>query len=232
MALADDPSVRPSAIQKSIVDEITIRIRREILTGRIRPGERIRLRTLEELLGVSHIPIREALRRLEGEGLVQNVPQRGALATSVSAVEVAEVYDLRRIIESTVAERAIPKITSERLGLIGQAFERLNAVPGGWGSSEFPEAHRRFHWLMLEPGGTPLIERQLTQLWQMSERYVRLAVVVGKGGPVAESQHFRLFAACRARDVDRFRRELRAHLTNTETRVLKALREQTPVGKP
>lgn len=210
-------------LQKSIVDEVTIRIRQEILSGRIAPGQRIRLRTLEELLGVSHIPIREALRSLEAEGLVENIPQRGAIATPVSVEELAEVYDLRRLLEPAVAERAIPKLTKEHLHLAAEALDALHAVPGGWASPEFPEAHRRFHWLLLEPGATKLIERVLAQLWQTSERYVRFSVIVGGGGPVAERQHAVLQKTARAGDAVRFRAELVAHLDNTESRVRRVL---------
>ena len=206
-------------LQKTIVDEVTVRIRQEVLSGRILPGQRIRLRTLQELLGVSHIPIREALRSLEAEGLVENIPQRGAIATPLSAEELAEVYDLRRLLEPAIADRAIPKLTKEQLHLASEALDALKAVPGQWASPEFPEAHRRFHWLLLQPGATKLIERVLAQLWQTSERYVRFSMIVGGGGPVAERQHAMLQKIAQAGDVARFRAELIAHLENTELRV-------------
>jgi DNA-binding GntR family transcriptional regulator len=210
-------------LQKTLVDEVTVRIRQEILSGRIAPGQRIRLRTLEELLGVSHIPIREALRSLEAEGLVESIPQRGAIATPVSIEELVEVYDLRRILEPAIAQRAIPKLTKEQLRLAAEALEALNAVPGGWASPEFTDAHRRFHWLLLEPGGTKLIEQVLSRLWQTSERYVRFSVIVGGGGPVAERQHSVLLKAARAGNAARFRAQLLAHLENTESRVRRVL---------
>ena len=119
-------------LQKTIVDELTIGIRQEILSGRIRPGQRIRLRTLEDQFGVSHIPIREALRSLEAEGLVENIPQRGAIATALSIEELTEVYDLRRLLEPAVAERSIPKLTKDQLRLSGEALEQLRAIPGEW----------------------------------------------------------------------------------------------------
>lgn len=206
-------------LQKTIVDELTIGIRQEILSGRIRPGQRIRLRTLEDQFGVSHIPIREALRSLEAEGLVDNIPQRGAIATALSVEELTEVYDLRRLLEPAVAERSIPKLTKDQLRLSGEALDQLRAIPGEWASPEFPEAHRRFHWLLLEPGATSLIQRVLTQQWQTSERYVRFSMIAGGGGPIAERQHVMLQRLAKAGDVTRFRTELIAHLHNTESHV-------------
>ena len=206
-------------LQRTIVNEVTVRIRQEIISGRIQPGERIRLRTLEELFGVSHIPIREALRSLEAEGLVENIPQRGAIATPLSMEELTEVYDLRRLLEPAVADRAIPMLTKQQLRLSAQALDELNAIPGEWASPVFPEAHRRFHWLLLEPGATSLIQRVLTQLWQTSERYVRFSMIVGGGAPIAKRQHATLQRCARASDVARFHAELVAHLHNTESRV-------------
>jgi DNA-binding GntR family transcriptional regulator len=206
-------------LQRTIVNEVTVRIRQEIISGRIQPGERIRLRTLEELFGVSHIPIREALRSLEGEGLVENIPQRGAIATPLSIEELTEVYDLRRLLEPAVADRAIPGLTKQQLRLSAAALDELNAIPGEWASPAFPEAHRRFHWLLLEPGATSLIERVMTQLWQTSERYVRFSMIVGGGAPIAKRQHAALQRCARAGDVARFHAELVAHLHNTESRV-------------
>jgi DNA-binding GntR family transcriptional regulator len=210
-------------LQKTIVNEITVRIRQEILSGRIQPGQRLRLRTLEELFDVSHIPIREALRSLEAEGLVENIPQRGAIATSLSIEELTEVYDLRRLLEPAIAERAIPKLTKEQLRMSAMAVDELHAIPGEWASPEFPQAHWRFHWMLLEPGATSLIERVVTQLWQTSERYVRFSMIVGGGAPVAKRQHATLQRYARAGDVDRFRAELSAHLRNTESRVREVL---------
>jgi DNA-binding GntR family transcriptional regulator len=206
-------------LQKTIVNEVTVRIRQEIISGRIQPGQRIRLRTLEELFGVSHIPIREALRSLEAEGLVHNIPQRGAIAAPLSIEELMEVYDLRRLLEPAVAERAIPNLTKEQLRMSAKALDELNAIPGQWTSPEFPEAHRRFHWLLLEPGATSQIERVVTQLWQISERYVRFSMIVGGGASIAKRQHTMLQKCAKAGDVARFRAELIAHLHNTESRV-------------
>lgn len=215
-------------LQKSIVDEITVQLRQEVISGRIHPGQRIRLRTLEELFGVSHIPIREALRSLEAEGLVENIPQRGAIATPLSVEELAQLYDLRRLLEPAVAERAIPRLTKDQLRLSASALDALRAIPGEWASPDFPEAHRRFHWLLLEPGATSMIERVLTQLWQTSERYVRFSMIVGGGAPIAQRQHVMLQKLARAGDAARFRAELIAHLDNTESRVRDAIGSIAP----
>jgi DNA-binding GntR family transcriptional regulator len=175
------------------------------------------------MLGVSHIPIREALRRLEGAGLVEIVPQRGAIATKLSLEEFNEVYDLRKIIEPAIAVRAVERVTPERLKEIKQALEELNAEPGGSSSPRFSALHRRFHWLICEPGSTTVIERVVKQLWQTSDRYVQLALTVGGAAPMAQRQHRRLYESLRRKDADVLRRELTAHLENTEQGLRRAV---------
>ena len=95
-----DPAAGPGG-QGTIQDVIEAELRERILVGDIEPGGRINVRQLEQHFGVSHIPIREAIHRLEAEGLVVNVPRRGAIAAGVSLKELDEIYDLRRILEPT-----------------------------------------------------------------------------------------------------------------------------------
>lgn len=210
-------------VPRSLTDAVTIRLRNEILSGHIPPGERMRLRSLQELLGVSHIPIREALRRLEGAGLVEILPQRGAIAARVSYDEFTDVYDLRKILEPEIAARAIEHIGPARLKEIKEALDELNAEPEGVRSPHFDELHRRFHWLVCEPGSTPVIERVVKQLWQTSDRYVHLSLLAGGTAPRARRQHRRLYEAIRKGDTEMMRRELTAHLENTEQGLRRAV---------
>lgn len=216
--------LRTVAIDRSITEAAIERIRSEILSGRIQPGERIRLRSLEQLLGVSHIPIREALRRLEGEGLVENVPQKGAIATPLWLTELAEVYELRKILEPMMAVRAVP-IGAEQLSRIAEALHDMEAVEEGWRAPNFLELHRRFHWLIIEPGvgGNLVIEQTIRRLWQTSERYVRFAMTVGQQAPVAARHHRRLSRAVKRGDGAALSAELIEHLEHTEAGVRRAL---------
>jgi DNA-binding GntR family transcriptional regulator len=208
---------------RSLTDAVAMRLQQEILSGRIPPGERMRLRSLQERFGVSHIPIREALRRLEGIGLVEILPQRGAIAARLAYDEFTDVYDLRKILEPEIAARAIEQIGASRLKAIKEALDELNAEPEGSRSPHFDELHRRFHWLICEPGSTPVIERVVKQLWQTSDRYVHLSLTQGWAASKAQRQHQRLYEAIRKGDPDMMRRELTAHLENTEQGLRRAV---------
>ncbi|MGH9136120.1 MAG: GntR family transcriptional regulator [Acidimicrobiales bacterium] len=182
-----------------IQDIIETELRERILLGQIEPGGRINVRQLEQHFGVSHIPIREAMRRLEAEGLVVNVPKRGAVAAGVSLKELDDVYDLRRIIEPRVAERAVGVLADADLAEITGAYEALVAAEHDPSDIDFSTAHWDFHWHVLRPGSTDEIERLLHRLWRVADRYVRLTR--GAAIDAAHDQHHQLYDACAGRDA-------------------------------
>ncbi len=203
----DDDATQPaSTLQSRIENEL----RDQILHGSIKPGGRINVRQLEKVFGVSHIPIREAIRRLEAEGLVVNVPQRGAVAAAASLNELEDVYDLRRIVEPPVVRRAVAKIDDASRATMVDAFDRLERAENGAKDVPFSDAHWDFHWSVLAPGATKEIERLIHKLWRVADRYVRLtnSVVVD----VAHEHHKQLFEACMNGDSEGAAAVLETHL--------------------
>lgn len=199
---------------RSKPDLVSDQLRRMILIGEIQPGERINVRALESDLGVSHIPIREAIRRLEAEGLISRRPNIGAVATQVSMRELDELYDFRRVLEPAVARRAVPLMDDRTVDAVVEALERLEACEASDdGMDEYVKFHREFHWRILEPGASTLIERTLDELWRTSERYLRL--LKGSVTHIADPQHEEMAAACRERDADHLAEVLFAHLDLT-----------------
>ena len=221
-AAATDVAERGEGV--SIQDVIETDLRERILLGRIEPGGRINVRQLEQHFGVSHIPIREAIRRLEAEGLVVNVPRRGAVAAGVSLNELYDIYDLRRIIEPPVAERAVAAMSSADFDLITVAYDALAAAERGPSGIDFSTAHWDFHWHVLRPGSTDEIERLLHRLWRVADRYVRLTR--GVAIDAAHDQHHQLYDACANRDSAAASDILERHLHLTGDALRSQLHQQ------
>jgi DNA-binding GntR family transcriptional regulator len=223
---------------ETLVDVIGDRLRADILRGAIRPGERIVVAEIERRFQVSHIPIREALRRLEAEGLVESRPRRGTVATGLALDELADLYELRRLLEGELAARATAKRTPAQLDQLLAAHAELELAE----TAPDPEAagfwtvHREFHWAILAPAATPWVRRVLDQLWQGAERYVRLQLSA-HFARVEESvaQHRGLAEACRRGDPAEVRRLLCEHLSSSEDSLregyLAMQDEPTPVGQ-
>ncbi len=212
---------RNQTIQRvSVVDNVTIRLRGALVAGEIKPGERIKVAELEKSLGVSHIPIREAVRRLETEGLIVALPQRAAVAAGVDLGDLAGLYDLRRIIECDVIERSIDAMSDEQIAGAQVALENLDAVAQDHDSPRFWELHGEFHWALLEPGASAWIQRMVDQMWFASQRYVRLFVSATVGDAMAD--HRELVVCCERRDGKQAAEILRRHLDRTELAVRRA----------
>jgi DNA-binding GntR family transcriptional regulator len=207
---ATDETIR----RTSIVDTVTERLRREILSGDIEPGGRIRVGELEKRFGVSHIPIREALRRLEAEGLVETSPQRATLASGIALEDLAGLYDLRRLIEVPVALRAAELATDEDVEATKAALLKLEAASPD--SHEFFERHRAFHSALLAPGWSAWIQRVLDQLWQAAERYVRLTMSQFGTKDDAMREHREMVELLAAREAAQLADLVARHLNRTE----------------
>lgn len=168
---------RPRSVRQldttSVVDQVTKEIRRSILSGALRPGQEFSLREIAGELGVSFIPVREALRRLEGQGLVVTQRGKSASVAPLSHEDLHGIYRLRRQVEPEIAARSCLLLTDEEfesLDKIAKTFadERL-------GIDEIYEAHHSFHLELLRPAATSWDIQTLENLWHAAERYIRLA---------------------------------------------------------
>src|SRR5919197_4549887 len=224
MARPNDDTIQ----RVTLVDNVTERLRSALLTGDIQPGERIRVTALEKRFGVSHIPIREALRRLETEGLVVTLPQRAAVAAGVALDDLTGIYDLRRIIEAHVARRAVERMTDEQADAVEASLAELEEAAARPDSPLFWERHRDFHWAVLQPGANAWVRRMVDQLWLAAERYVRL--FVSETLDRAMREHRELAAACRARRPDRVEDVLLRHLDRSERAISEGLRRSVDGG--
>lgn len=216
----------------TLVDNVAERLRGDLVSGAIEPGERILVSALEKRFGVSHIPIREALRRLEAEGFVKTMPQRGTVAAEVDLDDLQGLYDLRRLLEGPVVRRAIEVATPADVAAMRAALAALEKVAADPRSPLFFKRHRDFHWSLLEPGANDWVRRVLDQVWLAAERYVRIFVSATVARAMRE--HRGLVAAAESGDAALTEQLLIAHLDGTERTVREAFREhegtQAPVG--
>jgi DNA-binding GntR family transcriptional regulator len=219
----DSSYVRPI---RSLVDEAAAALRASILSGEIRPGARIRIQDLEDRLGISRIPIREALRRLEAEGLVKTTPHRSTVVTPLSLTELWDVYDVREALEIRTAKRSVARLKPEQLEAANQARIEAAAAVREDDRPRFFEANHRFHRLLREPGSNPTMEHIIQQLLQTADRYTNLALDVAEVANTAAIQHQRIYEAYVARDWPTAKKETLAHLHITRNAVLEALHSQ------
>jgi len=149
--LPSETFVRP-VTSKSVVDEVTDEIARSIRSGALRPGQEFSLREIAGQLGVSFIPVREALRRLEGQGLLVTRRNRSAIVAPLDAADLHAIYRLRRQIEPDLAAASCRVLTEADYDRL-EAFAELFADES-LGIDDIYDAHHDFHTELLRRNGT------------------------------------------------------------------------------
>jgi DNA-binding GntR family transcriptional regulator len=186
-------------------------LRQAIVAGVLKPGERIPQEEIAERIGVSLIPVREALRVLEGEGQVTYRPRRGYAVTVLRIEDLTEIYELRRVLEGQAVRRALPDVDDAAIArMTHSANECSEAAAAGHISREL-EANRRLHFALFEHPSQPHALRLIRLLWDSTEAYRALYYTLPSERAAADAAHRRILAAVRARDADALIAELDAH---------------------
>lgn len=220
--------VRPIA-HLSLVDRVTDELHRAILNGDIRPGAAVSIVELCEQFDVSHIPVREALRRLESEGLVSLRPGRSALVASLSPEDLSGIYRLRKLIEGDLTLRAMETMSEERLEAAQVALDEYAGIERE--PASLAAAHHAFHAAILDDVTGGADRRVLEILWHSADRYLHLLMDnLDKAPETTEArigEHRALLDLARAGKAEELRDAWVAHLESSETALMAAL-ERNP----
>ncbi len=207
-------------------------LKRAIVNGVFRPGEILRQEDLAQRLGVSRAPLREALPRLEAEGIVLLSPRRGYSVVSLDPQEIREIFELRALIEEKTVHVATRLRSEADVARLTELVSAMDAVPDSEGGLvSWFEMHARFHDALVEPSGRRHFVRAVTGLRAVVEPYIR--VEVGLTGDVAQAQqeHRIIAAAFAAGDADRVARLTHQHIEHTAQRLLSGLQASTAPAK-
>jgi DNA-binding GntR family transcriptional regulator len=210
-----------------VQSKILERIRRDILAGRYRPGERLKIRVLASELEVSTMPVREALRHLQVEGLVKGTPHVGVTVSELSLEDVEELYRIRLPLELQASELAMDNIESDDLGALSRLVERMaTAEPYRWLS-----LNRKFHLTIYALANSPRLVRIISSLWDTLEPYLGVFIsTVGRDLEKPNREHQQILDALMVKDFPTVKRITTLHLLDTKVIVQEALR--SPEGWP
>jgi DNA-binding GntR family transcriptional regulator len=188
---------RPPTAQEAVLAEL----RRFITTGRLRPGQQIVQDALAVQLGVSRVPLREALKILEGEGQVTYVAHRGYFVTELSLSDLLEVYRIREILEAEAVTIAVPRITATDIDRMEEAERDVRAASDVADVITMTSANRRFHFTLIEACALPRLVRLIRLLWDATEVYRSVYYNDADNRELVEAEHQALVSAVRAGDA-------------------------------
>lgn len=187
---------RPPTAQLAVLTEL----RRRIVHGEIAPGQPIRQETLAAELGVSRLPVREALMVLEAEQLVSYEQHRGYVATGLDPDDLVQIYRLRELLEAEAIIAALPNLTEQDLNVMRGAVERMEQMSESE-TKEFLDQNRLFHFTLFQASRNARLVALLRQLWDSCDRYRVLYVAVRDARGKLHSEHREILNAAAARDT-------------------------------
>lgn len=203
-----------SLVIRTLSDQLVDLVRDRILSGAVSTDQPVRQDALAAELGVSKIPLREALARLEEEGLIRSQANRGFFVAPLSASEAKEVYELRLLLEPQATAFAAELATEADREHAVQTLDTLYSVTDAHGEG-VGAFNRAFHRALFRPCGKPITINILQRLQVLSERYVRMHLEPLGRDERANEEHRELLQAWLARDTKRVTALMRAHIGKT-----------------
>lgn len=186
-------------------------LRDTILEGQLEPGARLVIDELAADLGVSQIPVREALQQLQADGFVTIEPYVGARVTEIDASLVCEVFDLMEALEVISGRAACLRMSEDSLAEMENRLRAMDALITD--SDRFSQENARLHQFVCERAGTPLVDRLMDKVlahWDRLRRHY-LRDVFERRVSAAQQEHWHVFEALRTRDPDHVEQVIREH---------------------
>jgi DNA-binding GntR family transcriptional regulator len=218
LELPDVPNLGQSPTNSEVIAQ---HLRNAIVTGQWREGEPIRQDEVAALFKVSKIPVREALKHLEAEGLVAFQRNRGAVVHSPSEDEIVQIYEVRAMLESNAIRWAVPHMTPATL-------ERAQRLCDEFAREQDPFRWARLHWAfhscLYEDAGRPFLLNMIQSINNRTERYLHIQLTREDGRGTADAEHQALVDTCRRGDPEAAARLVQEHIMDA----CKLLRRHLP----
>lgn len=209
--------------RKSAPDFVRDGLRDAILAGQYTEGQQLRQDELAEQFGTSRIPVREALRQLESEGLVELQANKGAVVKGLSIDDVFELLDIRIALECRALKLAIPNMADEDFDQAEHILAAYDQAPDPalWGDMNW-----RFHWALCCPCNRPKLLEMIEANYGHISRFLRRQVSIATGKAKPQQEHVELLRLCREGEVDKAVALLEKHIEGTQKSLRASLRHR------
>jgi len=206
--------------RRRLVDDATLTLRDAILNGRFQAGLRLRQEDLAQQLGISRTPIREALGRLQQEGLIDLLPHGGVRVGLLDLDEAVELYDLREVVDGLAARLAAAQATEATLRSLEKSLALMHGCVRRGDANHWFRPHVAFHEEILRAAGNRPLLRQLSVVRLSIQRFHPVLLTTSQRLAHAYREHRDIFDAIAARDAPSAERLARAHIVAAKEIVL------------
>jgi DNA-binding GntR family transcriptional regulator len=205
-------------------------LREAIINQQLEPGERMMEIQMAEEMGVSRTPVREAIRKLELEGLVVMVPRKGAYVAGLSLKDVADVFEIRRALEGLAAELAVDRITDDELENLERYLVKIAEEIERGDLNKVVEIDTDFHTLLYQASRNQRLSQIINNLREQIQRF--RATSLSQPGRMKEAveEHRKIVEAISSRDGETARRLAQEHIENAENSMMNVIQMDAKLG--
>lgn len=207
--------------RQSLAAAVADKLREKIIRGELREGEQVRQDAIAVEFQVSKIPVREALQRLEAEGLIKIVANRGAVVSALSADEIEQMFEVRAVLECHVLRHAIANLKEEDFQQAERLLNEYEHLVEDTDVARWAEWNWNFHSVFYERANRPVLMALLKTLNNNCDRYTRMVLLVTGNIHFTGKTHRALLEAFRTRDAEAASNALWQHMMDASS-VLKA----------
>lgn len=225
---AAEPARKMRLSRKPLHERVADDLRDRIITGQLEPGEKIAVGALAEDIGVSLTPLREALKLLAAEGLVDLTPNRGASVSEVTVEQTRNLFEVIAGIEGLAAELATKRMIEDELSELTALHEQMQSHAGDSSRDRYFAFNRKIHDRIVDFARNPILTMQRNLLAQQAERVRFIALRKDARRDEAIQEHEDLMVAFAARDPDLARRIWRKHLIASGEQTIALLAQAKP----
>ena len=197
-------------------------LRKAIIQGQLEEGEPLRQDEIARLFNTSRIPVREAISRLEEQGLVKTQRYKGAVVAGLSPKETDEIFDLRALVEPEIIKNAVPLMSKE---ILASAREKCAAFSASDNPMEWGDLNRDFHETLYSASDLKFFREIAHNAIDRVERQIRAQLVMSNGMERAGREHFGIMDACEAGDADLAADLTREHILGAKKSLLRHLQD-------
>ncbi len=204
-----------------LVDEATRAVREAILTGRLAPGTRLRQAELAEQMGVSRTPLREALMKLEQEGLIARLPRGGLVVVELKFDEAVELYQIREMLDGLAASLAAGRTDEKALTVLEEHLKKMGKCVQKQNAHEWFIHHVAFHEAIMQASGNSRLFGLISNVRLSIQRFHPVLLTTPNRLENALREHLAIFRAIKSRDPRGAERLARLHIANARDIVVR-----------
>ncbi len=197
---------------KLLSEDIAESIKKAIIRGKFKPGEKISEGELAESMGTSRTPLREAFRKLENEGFIEIIPRKGAVVTEIYPEEASDLYQIKSVLEGLAAKLAMSRITEKEIDKLEKINEDLKSLIDKNDIEMFYKTHQRFHEVFVKSCGNDRLIQMVRNLNDHFKRYGIVSLTLPGQFENATRQHAEIVEAFRQGDEKQVEAKVRKNV--------------------